>query len=124
VVRGALARGWRRGERSGHSCALGEGARFLSDCARATHRRVRKLTHPLEGRRRVAHRGRATGQPLSPVDSDARRALRRAQVRDRDGRRGKETSKFFCLWAGEKFVSIKRSRYFTRVRRKDCQTQR
>ena len=52
---------------------VGGGARFLSDGARGTHRRVRKLAHPLECRRRVAHRGRATGQPLSPS-----RRLRRA----------------------------------------------
>ena len=89
---GALARGWRRGERSGHSCALGEGARFLSDCARATHRRVQ--SSPI--RLRVAAVSLivvARRVSLSPVDSDARRALRRAQVRDRDGRRGRETSK-------------------------------
>ena len=57
----------------------------LSDRARDAD--AFELAHPLEGRHRVAHRGRATGRPLSPVNSDARRALSRA-VRDRDGRRG------------------------------------
>ena len=90
VVRGALARGGDVVRDRGHSCALGEGARFLSDCSRATHRRVRKLAHPLEGRRRVAHRGRATGQPPSrPSTPDARRALRRCGcATTRSARRG------------------------------------
>ena len=79
VVRGALARGWRRGERSGHSCALGEGARFLSDCARpSTPTRVALCV----ARRCATATGDAAGKLQNSSVYGPVRSLSRSNARD------------------------------------------